>query len=382
MKTTSIYESINPIEFAKLLTASEWVRIPYKKEYMAIYQKKTESSFWQITLPRTKDFRNYPEVMANAIDEYARSEGITADEALLIVQYPNSDILHIRINDPEIHAGSITIDTAVSVYDNARKLLTATAMDIISPRITHQGRLPQKVNAFIGNCRFGQTEIGSYIVPVVCPLQNLDEESDNAEQLSLFDDDAFLSDSFTRQVTSRLMDNLGVITECMKDNGDIDLLAKREKDKIISTNFLEAFAELNELEEPEASLDFHISWSQRATAHRSNTQRASFSRDVQPILSAASSRMKNIIHPDVSVFGKIKSLEAQPDAQERKDGSVTIVYIDENAKSRTIAAKLNKEDYDLALVAHRKGFPVKFTGKKSRNKKNTYEEISFSVFED
>lgn len=377
-----VVKNINLIEFSKLLISSGWKKVPFKKDYIAIYKKESEDDFFQISLPQTNEFRNYDNVVLEAIAEYAKSEGISNNEALLTVQYPNSDILHLRINDDQIQAGSITMDAAVRIYDNAKKLLTATAMDIIDPKNMHKGRQPQTVGSFVNNCRFGQTEIGSYVIPVVCPLQNLDENSDDAQQLSLFSDEDILSESFTRQVTSRLMDNLGIISNCVKNEGNLEDITNRPSDKIISSNFLEALEELNDMQDADDFLDFHISWARRAPNNRSETQDIEFNRDIKPILSAASNKLKDDIRPDISILGRITKLKSVPDATERKEGTVEIVYIDDQSHKKTAKVILGKEDYNLAVDAHKKGNLVRIAGTTDKGLKNTYKALSISIIED
>ena len=103
-----------------------------------------------------------------------------------------------------------------------------------------------------------------------------------------------LSDSFTRKVTAKLMDNLGIISDCINNDGDIEAA-----DSAISINFIEALKELNDIDNDAAALDFHISWAHRAPENRSKVQTASFSRNMTPILEAASRRLADHVKPDI-----------------------------------------------------------------------------------
>ena len=55
------------------------------------------------------------------------------------------------------------------------------------------------------------------------------------------------------------------------------------------------------------------------------------------------------------MIGRIKKLEFSPDVQKRKIGTITVVYLDENDKRKTVTANLDKNDYDKAMKAHEKG---------------------------
>ena len=61
-------------------------------------------------------------------------------------------------------------DDAIQLFVNAKKLIAATALDVINPKKMHYGRINEPVRNFLSQCRFGQTEIGSYVVSVICPF--------------------------------------------------------------------------------------------------------------------------------------------------------------------------------------------------------------------
>ena len=375
---SELANSINGLGFSKVLSASGWIRIPFKKDYIAIFQKHHGDTFSQVDIPLSKDIRGYSEMMVKAISEFAEAEGISEDNAMLILQYPNADIIQIRISDPAMQAGTITMDAANKVYDNARKLLAATAQDVIDPRKVHKGRPSSKVSSFIGNCRFGQTEVGSYIVPLVCPLQDINEEQEIAEQLSLFNDDYRLSSSFTRKVTARLMDNLEDISSCAMNGGDISTITERSDERLISVNFLDALESLNAT----PILDFSISWSNQASMNRSRIDKVRFSNDMNPVISASSIELKGSVKPDISIIGKVISLKAVPDAEERTEGIAEIIYIDENEKIRRAKAILSREDYNIALDAHKRGLHVHMEGKDQEGSKGPYKALTFSVIDE
>lgn len=364
-------------EFEKLLLSSDWKRIPLKREILVIYKKNHGDSFFQITLPKTRNFRDYDNVVLDAIREYSKAEGVTFEEALLAVQYSNADIIRLHISDPKIHAGSISMDSAVRIYDNAKKLLTATAMDIIDLKPMHKGRPTQAVGSFINNCKFGQTEIGSYIVPVVCPLQNIDDIEGDSKQLTLFFDDEDLSNSFTRKVTTRLMDNLTEIAGFISEPDDIDRILHEKKNVSFSANFVDALNELTDIGN-ESLLDFHMTWAKKASTEKSKSDSVCFTSDIKPILEALSHELKKESKADITLLGRVSQLKAKPDATERKEGTISLSYIDVDDKKKTAKIILGREDYYIAMDAHKKGSIIKIEATGDPTAKNTYKAISIS----
>lgn len=53
---------------------------------------------------------------------------------MLYLLNPNTDILKIRLDKKEVESGNIMFDDAIQLFDNAKKLIAATALDVINPK--------------------------------------------------------------------------------------------------------------------------------------------------------------------------------------------------------------------------------------------------------
>ena len=236
-------EKISPLAFAKYLKDMGWEPFQSKRQYIKIFQYEKNDDFFQVIIPTEKKLNDYKEAMYKAVVTVAKVENKSVEQVLLYLLNPNTDILKIRLEKKDVEAGNILFDDAIRMYESAKKLLAATALDILHPKKYHQGRMDDCVLEFLSSCRFGQTEIGSYVVSVVCPFAELDENEDY-KQLSIFSDEEQCANSLTRQVTSRVMKNISFIKNQI-DNGEMDKLILQDGDKIISANFYEALGGLN-----------------------------------------------------------------------------------------------------------------------------------------
>lgn len=254
----SLAEKINPLAFSKYLKETGWGLFPSKKTYVKIYQYEKEDKFYQVVIPMEKDLADYKEAMYKATVTVAEVEEKSVEQVMLYLLNPNTDILKIRLDRKDIETGSILFDDAIRMYENAKKLLAATALDILHPKKYHQGRTDDVVSQFLSSCRFGQTEIGSYVVSVVCPFAELDEK-EGYRQLSIFSDEEQCANSLTRQVTNRVMDNICQIKKHI-DEGDLEGLLSKEGEKVISANFYEALTGLS-LDAEGANVEFIAEWS-------------------------------------------------------------------------------------------------------------------------
>ena len=62
-----------------------------------------------------------------------------------------------------------------------------------------------------------ESEIGSYVISVVCPFAELDNNN-QYQQLSIFSDEERCQKSFTRKVTKRLMKNISSVKQYIDNN--------------------------------------------------------------------------------------------------------------------------------------------------------------------
>lgn len=353
-------EKINPLAFTKYLKDTGWRAFPTKRNYVKIFQTiKSDGEAFQVNIPLDKSLSDYKSAMFQAIETVAFAENQSTEQLFLFLLNPNTDILKIRLDKKNIETGNILFDDAICIYENAKKLIAATAQDILHPKKYHQGRMDDSISSFISQCRFGQTEIGSYVVSVVCPFAELDE-FDGYKQLSIFSEEEQCAESLTRKVTNRIMTNVAHIKNKI-DDGEYDKLISEDSSTLISANFYEALAGLN-LDSEGADVEFIAHWSPAVKSNRSPDSRILLSHNYYQPISATIEKLRERSHKKTKILGKIKKLESVPDLPKRISGKITVVYLDENGSSRTVTANLNKEDYNKAIEAHSRGDYIEMIG--------------------
>lgn len=371
-------EKINPFAFVKYLKDTGWTYFPTKKDYIRVFQLERENTFYQVTIPMDKILRDYQEAMYKAVSIVADAESKSIEQLMLYLLNPNTDILKIRLDKKGVETGSILFDDAIRMYENAKKLLAATALDIIHPKKYHQGRIDDMVLSFLSNCRYGQTEIGSYVVSVVCPFAELDT-SNEFHQLSIFSEEEECRNSLTRKVTSRLMSNISTIKKHI-DEGEFAQLVNLDGNDTISANFYEALVGLN-LGCEDTGVEFMAEWSPIVTPPANVQHRIMLTHDYYQPIQTTIDKLKEETSKATKIIGRIKMLESSPDVQTRTTGKITVVYLDEAEKRKTVTVKLEKSDYDKAIEAHGKGSHVEIIGELLPGRKPTMECESFGIID-
>lgn len=374
-------EKINPHAVVKYLKDTGWIPYKTKKEYVKIFQRITEKEeFYQVIIPIDKTLADYKKAMFDAIEQIALLEGQSTEQLMLYLLNPNTDILKIRLQKNDIEAGSILFDDAIHLFENAKKLIAATAQDVLHPKRFHQGRQEEAVSQFINNCKFGQTEIGSYVISVVCPFAELDD-SEEYRQLSIFSDEEQCANSLTRKVTNRIMRNVSTIKANI-DNGEIDKLISEDEDTMISANFYEALTGMN-ISDQDTAVEFIAQWSPVVKSNRCEQDRVVLTNDYYQPIATTIEKLRETVNTHTKIVGRVKKLESIPDASKRTNGKVTIVYLDEDDKRKTVSVQLTKDDYNKAIEAHESGSHVEVIGIIEENGKRKRSMIgeNFSIID-
>lgn len=362
-------EKINPHAFAKYLKDTGWNAFPTKRNYIKVFQIiKPNGEAFQVNIPLEKNLSDYKSAMYQAIETVALVEGQSAEQLLLFLLNPNTDILKIRLDKQGVEAGNILFDDAIRIYENAKKLIAATAQDILHPKKYHQGRMDDAICKFISNCKFGQTEIGSYVVSVVCPFAELDEV-EGYKQLSIFSAEEECADSLTRKVTNRIMKNITLIKNNI-DEGNYDKLVSDDESTLISANFYEALTGLN-LNEEGVDVEFMAQWSPAVKINRCCNDKILLSHNYYEPISNAVGKLREAVNTKTKILGKIKKLESVPDFAKRTSGKITVVYLNDDDMKSTVTVNLKKEDYDKAIEAHSRGNYIEIIGDISNHGKRS-----------
>lgn len=364
---------INPIAFSKYLLDTGWSQFLSKRKDIRIFQKNV-GTFYQVIIPMDIVLSDYNNALFEACKKVAESESKTVEQLLLYLLNPNADILKIRIENKNVEAGNILIDDAIEVYENAKKLLGTAAQDVIKPTEIHRGRIDSVVSNFLANCRFGQTEVGSYIVSVICPM--VENDNGQVRQLEMFESAEDEETNFTRKVTSKVVKNLYHLKTRI-DDGEYNL-AKTSKDDEISVNFYEALLGIK-LADEHTTVEFIPEWAPSVPLMEDLPKSIALSHNYyQPIQSTVST-IRGIVKRKERIVGRIKRLESTPDLENRQVGKVTVVYVDDNNKARTIISKLARDDYNKAIEAHANGAYVEIIGEMQDTHIKEIECESFNV---
>jgi len=113
----------------------------------------------------------------------------------------------LRVVSPVSEDGSLGLEEGVTLVESAKDLVLSAARAAVSPRAYFRSRLPSAADEYMRKVRLGQTELGSYVVTVVCPVSPELQPTDLAFQQNL-------DEPYDRKVDPNLSWGIAEVGDC------------------------------------------------------------------------------------------------------------------------------------------------------------------------
>jgi hypothetical protein len=245
------------------------------------------------------------------------------------------------------------LDDGVRLFEGVRQALLAAVRGVMKPQRYYLRLSGGSAEEFIKSCRLGQTERGSYIATVACPIGLLPERQ--REGLP-----------FTRQATELLWNTMATISNALEERHEDRLLAIQDEGIAISSNLCEAIVAMQP-EDDRASLEVRCSWAASLPMNDVLPEQIVFRSPARQRLLGVAKQLKTIEQPDslTEYIASIEKLHGEPNVAERRLGEIGVI-VNDLGKTTKARLEVTPEDYAKACTAHRDGRAVSFRGRMVR----------------
>ena len=340
-------KTISPSAVRHYAQANGWAPISGSKRRIWLF--RYPESLVQLQIPMDRD-DDTPEAILEVADRIAKIEQRTIESVVEDLASSGSDVLRYRIISEDIKAGTIPLEGAISLFSGAKQMISAAACSAVNP-ITHHLRTDRNdARQLIQHARMGQTELGSFILKILCPLDSVQ-------------DPPLLSETqpFTRTVTTLMMSATSKLIKGI-EQGDIDSVLEEESRvharPEISSNLCKGLMDLRG-ESETGEIELSITWA--SSIQLPQPQVPSLIRipmEYYPEIE----KVHRILRPlpsenkDQYMIGTVETLNGDVGEDGKRCGEVVLSILlpdeDELVKART---SLNSSDYEKAVKAHEIG---------------------------
>ena len=345
----SLTRLVTPLAVRVYAEGLGWQRVEGVNGKIAVY-KNPDSPLRQLIVPLDEQFDDYGVRTAEAIQRLAEFEKRPAKEILNHLLLPPADLLFLREVSSDAEVGNLPLDRAARVIDGTRKVLLSAAHSVLVPQPYHPRMSRGEAEDFLSRCRLGQTDRGSFVLTVACPLGlKADLLGPNGEP-------------FTRRVTSLLMQSLGELSQAA-DRMQIEDLADTSRHPGISANLCESLLLLRPTGE-RSYLNITVCWSRALLPDsRESKREVQLRQEVFDVAEVLAPKLRSVPEPPIDRFiGFVDELRGQPLPDiGLPSGEVRFTLFDQGEEIRA-KADLDEMHYSVAGHAHLASRVVSFKG--------------------
>jgi len=308
----------------------------------------------QLVIPMDADDPGFVDAMADVLQRLAELEGRVLEVVLSDLQTPDADVLRVRVVHRDSDAGQLSLTSDVMLRDGARRALLAAACSVIHPVTYHPRMTRSEAESLLAACRAGQTEFGSYVIKVICPLYAVPETLD-------------LYEPFTRRVVRHLMKTTAELVDSIEQTSIETYIDAQKERPRLSANLCEALLRMQTRDDEQprerdaGHLELLTAWaSDPHVPPPTPTQvpsRVVIKAEYLPEIERAASLLRPAaMRTREELFiGTVETLDGTVGADGRRSGDVTFSLLLRDSESIRARATLSSEDYDVALQAHQGG---------------------------
>lgn len=334
--------ALRPLELAAYLRSTGWQHVSAAQDRWATWVKDSD---FEIALPLASDLGDFVLRMADAVKVLAVVENRSELEIINDLQMTSADVLRSRITDAEAADGTIPIEEAARIVEQARDLVMAGACAAIERRAVFHARKPNQAVDYLKKVRMGQTERGSYVITVisrVAPILRVGEGE------RLFD----LEQPYERQVMETLARALEATKKAASSaaaTGDFQQFKESVNDGV-SANLCDALRGMASGGEVDRKVEMSFTWSRSRPIDPKKFDKIVFSPDSMPVLEEAARLFRETSpREEFELKGPVVKLER---AEGAEIGRVTVLgFVD--GQARKILLDLYDRDYNIAIQAHK-----------------------------
>lgn len=220
-------------DISRYLRMRGWQRSVGKRSGISVFRNSLGT---EILLP-SSEYSDYDDRIFSALASIATNEECSVNQLVDQISTPASDLIKLGLVDDSTESGSVPFKEGLRLLNGARKALAATACSVVQPQNVHLRLQRTEVDTFLDQCRLGQTERGSFIVHLVCPIEPLPFED---LQIKVGSRDRL---TFGRKVTRGFVEATKKLVDAI-DNETVEQLISGNETYSISANFCEALVEM------------------------------------------------------------------------------------------------------------------------------------------
>lgn len=346
LQLLQLASQILPTEVRNYAKVHGWEPVTAAKGRIWVFRHSVQK-LRQLVIPKDQDDDAYAEAIAEVLQRIADDEKRSPISVASDLLMPNSDIVRFRVAGDDILAGNLSLEESASLIEGAKRAILSSACSVVNKTIHHPRMSRSEAGEMLKACKFGQTEYGSFVAKIACPLDAVETNA------PLFD----ATMPFVRHATTLLLSACHKIIEGIENDTVQTLLEKNSSNPIITSNLCDALLRM-QAERKKGYLGIDITWASNPNIlypdiPRKVVFKAEYFRTVDEIQKALRPKKEN--EDAQTLLGTVETLNGDAGEDNRRSGEVILALLLEDEEVIRARAVLGPDEYARAVAAHEKG---------------------------
>lgn len=342
-------QHILPTEVRNYAKSRGWQSVEKIKGKLWVF-RHSQQQLRQLVIPKDQDDDAYAEAIFEVIQRLADEEKRSPLSVTSDLLMPNSDILRFRVAGNDTITGTLFFEDVYSLLDGAKKALLSAACSVVNKTTHHRRMSRSEAEEMLKACRLGQTEYGSFVAKIACPLDAVDAvETD----IPLFD--TYMP--FVRKVTTLLASACCMIVESIENDTVELLMEKNYQNPVITSNLCDALIRMHGSRD-KVKIGLDITWASNPSLPIPDVpNRVVFKSEYFHIIDqiGKSLRPKNEAEDTQEILGTVETLNGDVGEEGRRSGEVILSLLLPDEGAVRTKVMLRAEEYAHAVKAHEMG---------------------------
>lgn len=320
-----------------------WEPVEGSRRRLSVF-RHPQADLRQLIIPFDRDAA-WADALLEVVLRLAELEQCPPETVLDNLLTADADVVRFRVGGEDAAGGMLPMAEATGLIEGARRALLSSACSVVS-KVAHHPRMSRsEAEEFLRVCKMGQTEFGSYVVKVVCPLTGMEEQPFLWEE-----------PPFAREATMVLMKGCHKMVESIERDKVAEMLAENSSSPEVTSNLCDALVQMHAARD-NGDLTIEMSWAAMPKCPppflpRSAAFKPEYFRTVDEI--GRQLRPQDDQEVETLLCGTVETLDGDVGDDDRRLGEVVFALLldEEVVRAR---GNLSAEDYEKAVTAHERG---------------------------
>jgi len=328
---------VSPEQLEAYLRNEHWIQTGKLRSVATIWNRQDDLDA-EVVLPMSRSVKDYVPRLRDALAAVASFERRGVLDVISDIGRMFANVITVRVIHADTDDGTIPINDGVLLITKAKDLLSAAAQSIFAKRKHFTGKPMPNAKEYVDTLLLGQTEVGSYVVNVIAPVQGAPMAPGEAESVPL-----------AKAVTLNLVTGLEALAKASERYQETGSLREFETTIVqgASANMCDALLGFSGVKRNRA-FEIKVSPSE-GPMFETETRTFKFDAPQVEILEKASSYFKD----DYVLIGRTLTGYVTKLSKPKEDEAGTITLDTQfDDLNRKVRIELGKDDYHTAVIAH------------------------------